>query len=388
MQEHSAPLLLWPREYARRKDSAFASVAAAAGGGRALRLIPLSPFGFPETAARTDEAMRRAKKQPRGLARHLKRLLIRWQYNGSRRCFERHPETAAMAWNGLTGSRWAFLQAARDAGRAALHLELAPLPGRITLDPVGVNAESSVPRERAFFDHWAAEEPGRSSEAWRRMGEGLVARGSRRADVGQGGGAEAAALQQAGPFLFVPMQVPDDSQMRLFAGWAEGLDGFIAALGAAARALPVGWHLRVKEHPSARVSVAEQLQAAIDASGGRIVIDNATDSFAQLTASRGVLTINSSMGLQAFFHDKPVIATGAAFWALPGLVVPADSAAALATALAGAAGLGFDPVFRARFMNWLDQVYYPRLTTTPEGDWQVDPAAVGTLMSELRLPRG
>ena len=287
-----------------------------------------------------------------------------------------------MCWNGLTGSRRAFMQGALDAGARRLFVELAPLPGRITLDPLGVNAESSVPQRRAFYDDWAAGDASRSDDSWREAGTGLVARTSRRADVGQG---SADSLGDA-PFLFVPLQVPDDSQMRLFAGWAGSLDGFIAALGEAARALPDGWQLRVKEHPSAKVSLAPQITAATMASGGRIVTDNATDSFAQLAASRGVVTINSSMGLQAFFHDKPVIATGRAFWAQPGLVTVAGSADALATAFSNAETLAFDPSFRARFMTWLDREYYLRVTETAEGDWQLDPAAVRAVLAAAPRP--
>ncbi|AMY71882.1 capsular biosynthesis protein [Frigidibacter mobilis] len=376
-------MIVYPREWSRRQNSAFASIASAAGGGRRLAFIGLSLRSFPETRARAAEAMARAKRQPKGrIGRALKSALIAAQYTWARRYFARHPGDVAMCWNGLTGSRRAFMQGALDAGARRLFVELAPLPGRITLDPLGVNAESSVPQGRAFYDDWSAGDPARSGEGWREAGAGLTARASRRADVGQG----SAEGLGAAPFLFVPLQVPDDSQMRLFAGWAGSLDGFVAALGEAARALPEGWHLRVKEHPSAKVSLAPQLAAATMASGGRIVTDNATDSFAQVAASRGVVTINSSMGLQAFFHDKPVIATGRAFWAQPGLVTVADSAEALRAAFAGAGALAFDAGFRARFMAWLDREYYLRVTETPEGDWQLDPAAVCRVLATAPRP--
>ncbi|MEI4472704.1 capsular polysaccharide export protein, LipB/KpsS family [Frigidibacter sp. MR17.24] len=367
--------LVYPREYARKKDSAFASVAAAAGRGRPLAAIGLSWRDHPETAARTETAIARAKKQPAGLGLVAKRALIRAQYNWSRAHFSRHPDHVAMCWNGLTGSRWAFMQAARDAGARRLYLELAPVPGRVTLDPEGVNAEGSVPWGRAFYDDWAAARAARSGEGWRDLGRDLTARVSRRADVGQG-----AAGDLSAPFVFVPLQVPDDSQMRLFAGWAGGLAGFVAALGRTAAALPAGWVLRVKEHPSAKQSMAGPLAAAQAAAPGRIVVDNATDSFALVAAARAVLTINSSMGLQAFFHDRPVIATGRAFWNQPGLTCPAGSEAALAEIFGRAGTLGFDAGFRARFMNWLDQVYYPRVEVTPDGAWQVDPAAVRRIL--------
>ncbi len=340
-------MILYPAEWNARKEAVFAALAQADGGGRRLWTIPWSARDFPETEARVALCLSRAKRQPQGLGRWLKSWLIRLQYNGARRLFARHPGAVAVAWNGLGGSRLAFLLAARDAGLATLACELAPFPGRITLDHQGVNAESlAATADTSAFD---------ASDAWRALGQGLTARPSRRADVGQAHGAP------EGNFLFCPLQVPTDSQVTLFAGWCGGMEGFLAALAQAAPHLPQGWHLRVKEHPSARMPLDLSALTAT----GRVVVDNATDSFAQLAVSRGVVTLNSSMGLQSFFHDKPVIALGRAFWARAPLVTPAQDQPALNAAFAAADSLTFDPTSRARFMNWLDQVYYPRFTHPP-----------------------
>ena len=345
-------MIIFPAEWNDRKEAVFAALARADGGGRRLRMVPWSWADYPETAARVAVCLARAKRQPKGVGRWFKALLIRVQYNGARRLFERAPGAVAVAWNGLGGSRLAFLLAARDAGCGTLACELAPFPGRITLDPAGVNAESSVPRDPGFYAGLAA------GEGWRRLGVGLTARASRRGDVGQ------AAVVPEGRFLFCPLQVPSDSQVTLFAGWTGGMAGFLGALAGAVAYLPEGWHLRVKEHPSARESLSGPL-AGLRATG-RVVVDNASDSFAQLAASRGVVTLNSSMGLQGFFHDKPVVVLGEAFFKQPGLVVAVEDQAGLNAAFAGAAGLSFDPLARARFMNWLDRVYYPRFDG-PEG---------------------
>lgn len=358
-------MIAYPAEWNARKEAVFAALAEADGGGRRFRLTPLSFRDFPETAAQVEAAMARAKRRPTGAGAALKRLLIRGQYNGARRWFGDHPDHVAVAWNGLGGSRLAFLQGARDAGAPVLHAELAPFPGRITLDPAGVNAESGVPRDPAAFQAWAGDDPDRRGEAWRNMGRNLTARTSRRADVGQGQG----ALPET-PFLFCPLQVPDDSQVTLFSGWCAGIEGFLAALRTAALSLPPGWHLRIKEHPSARQSLRGAIEPLLATK--RVLLDNGSDTFAQVAASRGVVTLNSSVGLQAFFHDKPVIVAGRAFFAQPGLTTVADSQAALTAAFAGADGLGFDPGLRACFMNWLDQVYYPRFhwaeDDTPRAD--------------------
>ncbi|MFD1808108.1 hypothetical protein ACFSHQ_08015 [Gemmobacter lanyuensis] len=72
------------------------------------------------------------------------------------------------------------------------------------------------------------------------------------------------------------------------------------------------------------------------------MLDNATDSFAQIAASRGVVTLNSSMGLQAFFHDKPVITLGQAFFNIAGLVDHAADQTALNHLFAKAPDRGYD----------------------------------------------
>ena len=354
-------MILYPTEWNARKEAVFAALAQADGGGRRLWTIPWSWRGFPETRARVALCLSRAKRQPTGFARWLKALLIRLQYNGARRLFLRHPGAVAVAWNGLGGTRQAFLLAARDAGCGTLACELAPFPGRITVDAVGVNAESTA----VGVDFSGAE----TGAGWRAMGQGLTARPSRRADVGQGQGVP------TGDFLFCPLQVPSDSQVTLFAGWTGGMAGFLAALAQAAPHLPPGWHLRVKEHPSAREPLTLSLAPLL--ATGRVVLDNDTDSFAQLIASRGVVTLNSSMGLQGFFHDKPVVVLGRAFFARAGLVEVVSDQTQLNAAFGAAPALTFDPDLRDRFMNWLDQVYYPRFPAD-------DPSAMAEKLRQAR----
>ena len=340
-------MILYPAEWNDHKEAVFAALARADGGGRRLWTIPWSRRDFPQTAARVALCLARAKRQPQGLGRRLKAWLIRLQYNGARRLFQRHPDAVAVAWNGLGGSRQAFLLAARDAGLGSLACELAPFPDRITVDPLAVNAEGlAMVADVSGLD---------AGDGWRAMAQGLTARPSRRADVGQEAGLP------EGRYLFCPLQVPGDSQVTLFAGWTGGMAGFLAALARAARHLPDGWHLRVKEHPSAR----QALDLGALVATGRVVVDNATDSLAQVAGCAAVVTLNSSMGLQAFFSDKPVVVLGRAFWARAGMVTVASDQGALDAAFAGPDSLGFDPDLRARFMNWLDQVYYPRFKFPP-----------------------
>ncbi len=283
-------MIIYPAEWNARKAAVFGALAQADGGGRRLWTIPWSLRGFPETEARVAACLARARRQPQGFWRWGKQWLIRLQCNGARRLFMAAPGAVAVVWNGLGGSRQAFQLAAREAGCGVLCCELAPFADRVTVDPLGVNAESSA--IGVDFAGWAGADADRCGEGWRALAAGMTARASLRADVRQ------AADAPQGRYLFCPLQVPGDSQVTLFAGWSSGMAGFLAALGQAAAYLPQGWHLRVKEHPSARASLAEALAA------------------------------------------------------LNGAFATADS-------------LTFEPALRARFMNWLDRVYYPGFTFPP-----------------------
>ncbi len=352
------------------KMAFFRAVAGALGEGRVLPTWPLSLRGYPETAKRAEDCLRRAKKQPRGpVGRALKLAFLKGRYNWARRWFAARPGAVALCWQGLTGTRRAVMEGARDAGAATLFAELAPLPGRRTLDAQGVNAESSVPRASGAYD---TVEP--DHELLAGLREGFEARVPRRRDVSQSD----APLPEGARFLFVPLQVPDDSQMILFAGWCGGLEGFIDALAAASAALPEGWHLRLKEHPSAKRSVRAQIERHI-AAGARLELDNARDSFAQIEASAGVLTVNSSMGLQAMFFGKPVIVTGEAFFAFEGVAQPAGCAQELARLLADPGALGHDGELRARFLTWLARDYYIGF----DGEELSDPAQLARIAETI-----
>ena len=360
----------WLKEPHEAKLRFFNAISDADGAGRSMRTWTVSFRGFAQTSERADECLARAKKQPRWFgSRWLKRAFLKGRYNRARRHFQKHQDEIAVCWQGLTGARRAFMLGAIDAGADTLFAELAPLPGYKTLDPLGVNAEGSVPQDRFDFDGVAPQ-----PEILASIAANFQSRQSRRSDVGQAGGLPS----DSGPFLFVPLQVPDDSQMILFADWVQSAKGFVAELAKASSHLPDGWHLRLKEHPSSKIRLTRTIEKAIK-NGARIVLDNETDSFEQLRASQGVVTVNSSMGLQAMFFDKPVITTGRAFYSMPGLTNHASSAKRLSDLFEQAKGLSFDPDFRQRFLTWLATEYYIK-----EDENGYDPAQLRARIAEAR----
>lgn len=251
-------------------------------------------------------------------------------------------------WNGQGGHRRLLVEAARAAGLKGLFAELAPIAGRITLDPQGVNAAGSLPADPDYYRAWGAAHPDRDGLVrWREL---LVTRGGIRRD-NQG---DATALDGR-PFVFVPLQVRRDTQIRAHGGWIRSVPEFIDEVARAAHLLPPGWRVVFREHPSCRQGNAEQLGRLV---GDRVAVDNATDTFELVRRSQGVVTVNSSVGLQSLLLGKPVAVLGRANYAIPSVVQPATGRDALGEIFATARDWPVDEALRDAFLSFLAEEYY------------------------------
>lgn len=318
-----------------------------------LRFVPMALVvkDYPETAERADVALSTATKVPNNpILIALKRYMLRKQYNWSRRFFERNTSKIAVVWNGLNGSRRAFVDGACDAGARTLYFELSPLKNRATIDPNGVNFLNYLSRDGQAYIDWGRT---KGSDAWRQVKFTITARSGSNTSSDSGN-----AKLLSDPFIFLPLQVPGDSQLRLFGGRHRTVDQVIEAVTKASQFLPQGWYIRVKEHPSAEVSYAELIKSL---NNPRVVLDNTTDTFAQVEASMAVLTVNSSVGLEAMFFDKPVIAMGDCFWAVPGIAELCQTHEELVEVFLKAETLQFDQQARHGFLSYLVDEYYPKL---------------------------
>lgn len=258
-------------------------------------------------------------------------------------------------WNGQGGRRQVLVAAARQCGLGGLFAELAPMPGHITLDPLGVNAAGMLRADPDYYRAWAAANADQGLiEGWRGR---LVARsGVRRESQGE---------RADGPFLFVPLQVRGDTQIYAHGGWIDSIQRFIDEVARAADHLPAGWRVVFREHPSDKVGNAAQLARLL---GPRVAVDNTTDTFDLVRRSEGVVTVNSSVGLQALLLGRPVLVLGQANYAVPGMVGTAGDPDALAAAFAGARDWPHDAPLTESFLRFLAEEYYV--------PWPVTDAAV------------
>ncbi|MBO9472167.1 capsular biosynthesis protein [Shimia sp. R10_1] len=305
---------------------------------------------WPETEREASQAQAMSKDRGgSGLKQRLTLRLLKLQYNGARAYFRKRPNEVAVCWNGLNGTRRVFMQGAKAAGAKTLFFELGPFPGRITVDPQGVNNASCLPRDIAPYKRWFG---GAQKHDWREIKGQIKQRNALRVAE------DLDAPPLSDPFIFVALQTPGDSQLRLFGGNFPTVPMLIDAVAQAAQSLPEGWHIRIKEHPTAPESFAAQIQNALP---GKVFLDNANDTFSQVAASRGVVTVNSSVGLEAMFYDKPVVACGECYWAIDGVAQQAKDTATLKALFAAPEQFSYSKEARDAFMSFLDQCYYPKM---------------------------
>jgi len=127
------------------------------------------------------------------------------------------------------------------------------------------------------------------------------------------------------PFMLVPLQVSTDTQITMGSGFT-GMEPFIRELIASfARSAPSPLRLVFKHHPRDRGyhHYGRLIAAAAAAAGvaGRVLYFHDAPLAPILThpACRGLITVNSSVGLQALFHAVPLKVLGQAFFNLEGL---------------------------------------------------------------------
>ncbi len=132
-------------------------------------------------------------------------------------------------------------------------------------------------------------------------------------------------LDTYGPdFFLVPLQISTDSQIVHASNWKDN-EAFIEATIRSFACNACATDLLVfKHHPLERGHA--DYGAAIDAGTnrygvtGRVLYIHDGHVPSLLKRSKGVVTINSTVGLQALYHGVPVCVTGAAFYARPGIV--------------------------------------------------------------------
>jgi len=124
-------------------------------------------------------------------------------------------------------------------------------------------------------------------------------------------------------FFLVALQVYNDSQIRVYSPWRRIEDFIEWTIHSFAEHAPPDSVLVFKHHPMDRghTDYAATIKACAKRFGamGRIVYIHDAHLPSLLHRCMGLVTVNSTTGLQALFHRVPVIALGRCFYNKPGL---------------------------------------------------------------------
>ncbi len=129
-------------------------------------------------------------------------------------------------------------------------------------------------------------------------------------------------LCKEGEFFLVPLQVHNDAQIEFHSQYESMQDFIVDVLGSFAQS---GSNKRLifKHHPMDRghVNYAKLIQkkAAEFKISNQVSYIHDQHLPTLLRSCEGVVTINSTTALQAFYHGAPVVVTGYAFFDMPGL---------------------------------------------------------------------
>lgn len=251
---------------------------------------------------------------------------------------EQRPDGLVM-WNGGNWFLQAAALAAREQGIPVFYGENGLLPNTTTLDPQGVNFNNAMPRDAAFYRALPDE--------YTPINTTLVPRTSARSE-------QARAVTLPPRYVFVPFQVNTDSQIVFNSPWIRDMVHLLEVLQAVVPLLAdPALVFVVKEHPSCKF----RYDTYYDKVGDRIVFANGNNTQALIQGAEAVITVNSTVGLEALLLDRRVIVIGNAFFAIPGLVLEARSEAALAAAVNQLPTWQPDPVLRRQFLGYLSGTY-------------------------------
>lgn len=341
-----------------------------------IKRLKLSLVDFNDSREVADLAFKARKSIPGNkFAKAALWFLLKLQYNWIRHYLEEHSDCIALCWNGVKGKRKIFAEAAKRAGLKTVFFEISPLPGRVTIDRVGINFENSLVRSSNFYLSWR-KNTHESRDQWKLVRDKIVSRIEIINKNVQQNCDESSVIQS--PYLFVPLQVQTDAQIRCFGGLIKSVTHFVEVVNENAKYLPPGWTIRIKEHPSS--CIPYQLNEIITCTD-RLVIDNHTDTMQLIKGSSGVVTVNSSVGIEALFFEKPVLVLGQAFYGFEGVARTVENLDEVAQIFSNPIELiEYDKPSVYAFLDYLCCEYYPEMSIQSDGTASIN----GAWLSEFK----
>lgn len=299
------------------------------------------PASFAKSSLKNSvrEYMNRWGHSPTAFWKLIKVFSIRWQYANDRWVLRCHKPSLVVVWNGLKGRSLTLAEAARSLGIPCAFMENGLLPGTTVCDGVGVNALNSMPRSPSFYRQLAPLPVPEPTQLVPRANS-IVRRTSGRKNLPQ-------------RYIFIPFQVDSDTQIVLFSHWLADMRALFDAILELSGQFPQ-YQFAFKEHPSSKRDYRD-LHDLLPPERGFFANEYATQEL--IEKAEAVITINSTVGIEALLFGKKVVVLGQAFYAIPDLTLAAGSLQELKTALSSLTHFNPDEQLRRNFLGYLKSSY-------------------------------
>lgn len=271
---------------------------------------------------------------------------------------------AVAIWNGQKQPYLTMVKAAEHAKKRILFFENGLLPNTTTADYNGVNAHNSLPRSPDFYlnyipssndaiDSKAIDNKQKQKQSLRSQDVQLLTRDPHRK--------RKPTDQQLNslnfPYIFIPFQVPADSQVVLHSPWVKSMEQlFHLVRNARNHLLQQGQtkfpYLVFKEHPSWPGNFSHLYNVDKDC-----LFANENNTQELIENAQAVITINSTVGLESLLLGKKVLTLGNACYNIKQLVLSASSERELLEALSSLPTWQFNEVLRQKFIHFITEVY-------------------------------
>lgn len=270
-------------------------------------------------------------------------------------------------WNGINLPLAAAARVAGKLGKKTVFFENGYLQNTTTLDPRGVNYRNSlVHKPRSFYDAIVPQEQllaalYSAAATIREIRSKWYQSFNRKQTSSQ---PEDIILPEK--FIFLPFQVHDDTQVLLYSRQLKSMDQLVdCAVDAVKRYnRKHGENLWIvaKEHPSDFGRVDYSLLKA-KYQQENILFLRYYPTPELIAQAHGVITLNSTVGIEALVRHKPVITLGGSFYNVDGLVCHVSQPDQLA---------GYLPFINAEPDHLLIDkfLYYLRYSYLAEGSWR------------------
>lgn len=273
------------------------------------------------------------------LFRIFKRLEASWLYLVYSRELTISNAGKMVIWNGLKYRQLIAVAAAQEQKIQCIYMENGLLPGYTTLDAQGINYVNSIPRDPSFFRNYNA------TAARSFFEEASIKVHSDRPEK----------LPQH--YIFIPFQVNTDSQITRFSPWIKDMYDLVTKVNQVSVAMGMNSPEFVfKLHPASDEDYSLLIKG-LDNNKIHFLTDNLITTNELIHHAVAVITVNSTVGIEAVLANKKVIVLGNAFYNIEGLTLKAYSDKELTDTINTLDSWQPNKILRKNFFRYLADEY-------------------------------